>query len=366
MDDYIQGNTIVIFDENLNIANKFPRSNLSLSGFSQDGCRLRSIRYSDASFIIRELDFFGVETRQTTALSKEAEDHTKIYQFNLSPSGRWLAYKVVDQIEMSAEGAKIQDVRLLQVNELTPQDVLRLTERSGARPARSTWSWDSRFLAYTDYDEAGVVQIYIFSPEENQEYQITQFGPDMTDHEIQILSWAPNSLTIAFSIVGISETEEAGIEKTDNGAVGIISFPDFNLKWVNLKGYDNPILYNNLMSGVTTLWWSKDSQELLIPFSLGTVKNYVMYLAWYDLTVDEIVHLLSDSDFPESSFDFFWGAFPLNDLDRIGILGEKVFYIFDRNSKETTTVKKEFFLMENSVFLIASNGPIDFAQCSDQ
>jgi hypothetical protein len=161
VDDYIQGNTILILGENLNVINKFPRSDLSLTGFSQDGCHLRSIRYSDGSFIIHELDFYGVETQKITALSKKAEDDTKIYQFNLSPSGRWLAYKVVDQYGMSQEGAKIQDVKLLQVNEQTPQDVLHLTERGGARPARSTWSWDNHFLAYTDFDEAGVIQIYL-------------------------------------------------------------------------------------------------------------------------------------------------------------------------------------------------------------
>jgi hypothetical protein len=146
---------------------------------------------------------------------------------------------------------------------------------------------------------------HLYNPDEKLEVQITHFGPEMKDHEIQILSWAPNSQAIAFSIIGIIETEEAGLEMTDTGAIGIISLPDFSLKWLKLKGYDNPILYNDLMSGSTTFWWSKDSQELLIPFSLGTVKNYTMYLAWYDLTLDEIAHLLSDSDFPESNFDFF-------------------------------------------------------------
>ena len=349
VDDNILGNSIIVFDGNLNIINKFPRKNYYLTSFSPDGCHLRSIKYIDAGFVIREIDFYGAETRQTAALSTDSEDGTKIYQFNLSPSGRWLAYKVVDQIEMSMAGSKIQDVKLLEVNEQTPQKVLRLTERSGARPARPTWSLDSRFLAYTDYDEAGVIQIYIYNPDEKREAQITDFGLEMKDHEIQILSWAPNSLAIAFSIVGLTETEEGGIKLTDNGALGVIFLPDINLKWINLKGFENPILANHYMAGSTTLWWSKDSQELLIPFSLETVDNTIRYLAWYDITQDEVVHLLPDSDFPEKG-DYFWKAFPINDLNKIGVFGDKVFYVYQRNSKVITEVKKEFIFLENSVF----------------
>jgi Tol biopolymer transport system component len=238
--DIIQGDSIIILDENFNIIYKFSSRDLKLSSFSPDGCHLRSISYSNDSFTIREINLYGVETQQITVFPKEVESKNTTYQYNLSPSGRWLAYKVVDQIEMSMRGAKIQDVKLLRVNEQTPQDVLLLTERGGALPAMSTWSMDDHFLAYTDYDEDGIEQIFLFNPEEKREYQITHFGQDMKDHEIQILSWAPNSKAIAFSIVGISETE-AEIEQTDNGVVGIISVPDFNLQWVNLKGYDNPI-----------------------------------------------------------------------------------------------------------------------------
>jgi hypothetical protein len=114
------------------------------------------------------------------------------------------------------------------------------------------------------------------------------------------------------------------------------------------------------MAGSTTLWWNKGSKELLIPFSLGTGKSSVMYLAWYDIASDKIVHLLSDTDFPERVS--FWSVFPLNGVDKVGIRGKAV-YIYDRESEGIVTLKKDFYLLENSVFLVAPNGPIDLTLC---
>jgi hypothetical protein len=185
----------------------------------------------------------------------------------------------------------------------------------------------------------------------------------MKDHEIQILTWSPNSQAIAFSIVGVHETN-GDITMTDNGAIGIISVPGFRLKWLDFEGYKNPVLYNEYMAGNTTFWWSKDSQTLLVPFEISKGKATTAYLAWYDLRLDKVADLLDGTSFKD--LYNFWSAFPLSDLNKIGIREGNADYIYNRDTKETDKLEKKYFLHENSVFLVAPNGPIDPAQCTNQ
>ena len=299
--DGVDGGTVDILDDNFKLLTSFPSNYIAISSFSSDGCHLNGINYIDGGFKISELDLQGHERKQRTVLLSDIEDGERIYQYTLSPSEVWLAYKRVDQIQLSVQDAGFQNVRLLKVNETSPQEVIELTKRGGARPTDLAWSPDSRFLAYTDYDEMGVQQIYFFSPEERQEHQITRFNLDMKDHVIEDFRWSPDLQVLAFLIVGPRSTE-FGNEIAVQDAIGIISIPGFGLEWVELMEYSDYQLYGYNWGKLQTIVWDNQGKTLLIPLESNTGG---MYLAWYDLESGKVVHLLKFSQpFGQSGFFF--------------------------------------------------------------
>ncbi len=359
------GDSVEVLGQDLNFLYRFKSMDYSLVSFSPDGCFLRAVDYvnEEGKFIFRELDLHGAELNNQTVRLRKPEDGTHIYQYVLSPDGSWLAYKAVGDFGYGAASAKVQDVRLVNVDPDVPQAPIQLTKRGGAGSPFLRWSPDSRYIAFSDTDAAGINQLYLYEPVQEKEYQLTQFDQTMSEHEFQILSWSPDSKKIAFSSIG-EHYDETGFHMTDIGKIGIISLPDFTMKWVYLSGFENPVYYHHYIpDDTTTYWWSKDSQSLLIPFQikLDDSAKSEPYLAWYNLKSGAVTDILTNNDFPD--VDSFWG-FPLDGIDIIGFYNtNNAIYIYNRVTHQTNEITMKYYLRESDEFLVPPYKAIEPGMC---
>ncbi len=122
------------------------------------------------------------------------------FGFLPSPTGDFLAYMVG-----SGEGgrgpadAEFLDVGLIDFRDDRSSKPAMLTSNGGGPTSGSVWSSDGQYLAFSDFDENGIVQILVYGIEEERTYQLSNFGEEMRNWEISDLIWSPDGTKVAFS-----------------------------------------------------------------------------------------------------------------------------------------------------------------------
>jgi hypothetical protein len=328
------------FDENLN-----PLFPAYADSFSADGCRYQLIQPVDYGFEYSEQDLLGNELWSKVALSEVNEDESNIFQYSLSPSGEWIAYKRADQWGMDITGAEIQDVVLLPVNDKVPQAVMILTTNGGAL-APLTWSPDGQYLAYTDNDDAGLKQVFQYDLEKRKEIQLTRFLTQTDQAEIIRVLWSPDSQSLLF------------VRRDVKTEVGIIRVENKNLKWITLQfeNYD----FISQFYYYQQPWWDNQSQVLLLTVEMEEGNEMVEYLIWYNLSNDKIETILSAREaFDESTFGV---NVPMEDLERIILMKYPQWKVFTRTTHEFRDV---YSSLPSDWFeiIIPPNGLVDVDQC---
>ena len=123
---------------------------------------------------------------------------------SLSPSKQWVAY-VVWSGEFYYSGAEFQDIEVIPVN--GGGVPIRLTQRGG-----SLGEWcilvppDGRYLAYSDYDDYGVNQLYYSTFDGTEKHQLTEFTEP--GDRVGPVEWSQDGQTIAFGVYRNYRTEE--------------------------------------------------------------------------------------------------------------------------------------------------------------
>ena len=174
------------------------------------------------------------------------QKNSRTYATRLSPDGLWLAYNIgyggKIQIDMETE-AEFNDIGI--VSQANPEDPLFVT--NSGKAGRFTWSADSQWLAYSDEDDRGIVQLYRFSPNNGAKEQLTFRSEALkTGHQV----WSPDGRYIATSIrKGDVETERGGLE--------IVDLYDLSRREI-MPDAEN-------FSGVRRgqIWWSPESEMVM-------------------------------------------------------------------------------------------------------
>jgi hypothetical protein len=333
------------FDENVN-----PLFPAHADSFSADGCRYQLIHPIDYGFEYSEEDLLGNELWSKVALSEVNEDELYIFQYSLSPSGEWIAYRRADQWQwgMDITGAEIQDVVLLPVNDKVPQPIMNLTSRGGSH-APLAWSPDGQYLAYTDYDDAGLNQVFVYDLEKGKETQLTRFLTQ-TDQAIIIrVLWSPDSQSLLFVRRDFNVKTEVGIIRVENKEI----------KWITLQ-FENYGFVSEPY-GQHQPWWDNQSQVLLLTVEMEEGNRMVEYLIWYDLSNDKIEDILSARE----AFDepYFGAVVPMDNLGRVILMGPSFpCKLYTRTTHEFKEIYCSFS-PDWLEIIIPPNGPVDVDQC---
>jgi WD40 repeat protein len=125
----------------------------------------------------------------------------------LSPDETWIAYKIGSG-SYEQRGDDLEPIRYEYENLETmsvdgTQGPYRLSQNGGAW--RAAWSPDSKQIAYSDYDEKGIHQLFIINKDGTNRRQVTSFthprmkGTSLTYPAGEILKiiWSPNGEKIA-------------------------------------------------------------------------------------------------------------------------------------------------------------------------
>lgn len=251
----------------------------------------------------------------------------------LSPDRAWLAFSELsgDQTFFDAEVVNLSTVSLD-----APEISVRVSTNGGARAA--AWSSDGKWLAFTDHDEQGVLQIYRAKPDGQIVEQVTNHTEPVGS--VPYLVWSPDDKKIAYHTV--SRNEEG---QHPSGWVGIVT----------LESMASVRVSPNDFSGVNLdqLYWSQDGSRLMF---LGETDLQPGQIYWVDASNGIIVDSVSPR---ETSVDYFDNLFLAGSLDSIAIQNYVDYYVLNRESREfellTSYEPEGYFLVRE-----ARSAPISF------
>jgi hypothetical protein len=219
--------------------------------FDQSGCYLMSGWFLDQYAELSKLSLKGqvLETKTITySEQRKAPDGT--FNFLPSPTGDFLAFMVG-----SGEGGRgpadwrFRDVSLIDFRDNQSSTPIMLTSNGGGSPHEPVWSSDGMYLAFSDFDENGIVQILVYGIEEGQVFPLTNFGDEMRDWRIDELAWSHDDAKVAFSAFKYTEDQSDPFY----GILGVSSKSKSSLLWVSPptnSSYDD-------------LYWQPDNQRLM-------------------------------------------------------------------------------------------------------
>lgn len=206
--------SVLLLGQNLDLINKFSDSFTAVYAYGNafidpSTCQIIDVIENNEKNSDGKLHFNGVDVRYysingnlkfSKTINFSIEPQYSTYQYRISPNGKWIGFKFDNdwQGNRSIHSGTTQDVLIIPVKENETVESIILTTNHGAWPAEINWSPDGNFLAFTDFDEFGAQQIYLYDPENDRVSQLTNLKNKNSRTLIYNFKWSDNSKYIAF------------------------------------------------------------------------------------------------------------------------------------------------------------------------
>ena len=312
------------------------------------GCELIEISKTDNGFTVNYLDYSGNLIRSFMALEELVKDEL-IYQYSISPSGKWLSYKVVSgDYGMGYDFAPIQNVMLLKVNSMTPERSEQITTNGGAISGKVAWSNNDQYLAFTDFDQYKIQQVYLYDLFQRKRLQITHFSTQFPFQEIFGLHWSSDSNYLAFATVQPIRNETA--LAYGSGGVYIAEIDSAETKIIQV--------YKNKGVNRSVFWWGDQNDMVIMANNEGKYLNDADYtIGWFDVREEKIVKTKTDIDLGLNQNIYF--IIPVTqDNNFIGLFGKDLFiYDYVNNSLQ----KRDNTMFIGNLYFITTPGGSSFS-----
>jgi Tol biopolymer transport system component len=246
--------------------------------------------------------------------------NTPMYMPILSQTRKYVAY-VVFSGELYYDTAQNQDIEVVELSHTNRP--IRVTSHGGAWKEGGAWSLDGTQIAYTDYDDNGVLQVYITQIVGGITKKVlTQFK----DSEVKAgpISWSPSGEQLAVILEDRDHKNNMWIVPTQDN-------PAFKLDLPNGKF---PIADN--------FFWSDDGSRMLLYIGNNLDSSDMAGLYWFDIKNNKLLHVLTPKDasqiVPEA--DSFAYIFPLTiDLSKVVFYNSKdKWYLYDMTHQQIENV----------------------------
>ena len=232
----------------------------------------------------------------------------------LSSSGEFAAYIISAYEDDSFRDPNIFNLYISKVDE--PDSMIAISQNDGVYDI--SWSPNGSFIAFTDYDDFGIHQLYVSSPEKAEKYQLTNFSKP--DGIIQHITWSPNSEFIAFNYV---IRKEGGGILENNIVIGAVQDFEINSKTINsIEGKE--------FERVQNIWWEEDNiivLDIIDSFSGKSTSG----IYWINTQTDSVIQKVLQEDV--GSLSGPWSKAILSD-SHLGLLIQPEFWIFDLEERE--------------------------------
>jgi WD40 repeat protein len=267
---------------------------------------------------------------------------------SLSPSQQWVAY-VVWSGEFYYSGAEFQDIEVIPV--MGGGEPIRLTQRGGAWENGAYWSPDGMYLAYSDYDDNGVNQLYYSTFDGKEKHQLTQFTEQ--GNRVGPIEWSKDGQQIAFGVYTNHRTEEMKSElwvTSLNGSPRRINFPP-----------DIHYIYPY------SIRWMADNNWVVMP-AWGPQTLTGLY--WIDTNSGIVKKELSDfmtrQEYEEHQFDYLMYPIPIGSEQVLWFFsGDGKLYQFDWTKGSVTLLFDSTILSNATIqdFAPYPRGILDINTC---
>lgn len=262
----------------------------------------------------------------------------------LSQDNQWLAYQMWSgsQTYDSAESVDIGVVRLDE-----PLVPYFLTEFGGA--SQVAWSPDEEWLAFSDYDSNGILQVFRATPDGRIIQQLTRHVEPLA--QIGYLTWSPNGDQIAYSVTNLLHTSlPYKYREKDEGWVGLISVTNLNTIQVS------PAEFGSVVG--TRIWWNADGSRVAfagrgLPISDEPLSGNQIH--WVEASNGVIVDSFYEADAPFGSLGM---PVAVGSIDRILFTSGDGFYLL--NAKDKSIEYLIGFETERGLIREAISGPFIF------
>lgn len=266
-----------------------------------DKCNLLIQMQTRDSYQVVQVDTDG-KTLETLYSLSVREDSASMYSPVISPSHPYVSY-VVFSGEQYYDTAQFQDVEIAPLDGSSPP--VRLTEYGGSANDGGAWSLDGNFIAYTDYDDDGFLQIYVTDLKNWSEKKLTSFREKKSG--AAAIEWAPSGQSLVVIMKNASQTDEIWVASVTGDHYFKINLP------------------NGVRELNDELFWSQDGKTLLT-LGVDFENTEITGVYWFDVMNNQLIEYLSDEQARIISPDFqtFAFLFPLTtDLSQVAFYNSR-------------------------------------------
>ncbi|PKN93566.1 MAG: hypothetical protein CVU44_09460 [Chloroflexi bacterium HGW-Chloroflexi-6] len=278
-------------------------------------CGLVALVNTPTGHKLIQLDQRGEIVQEIFSLKNDDADSLR-YLPMISKSGEFVAY-VVYSGELYYDSAQYQDLEVVKLDD--PEKPIRLSSHGGAWKEGGSWSLESDQIAFTDYDDKSIIQVYVAKIPDLERKKITDFtSQELTSGPI---TWSPSGNKMAVTLGSKEYGQEVWIIPLNSAAYRL-----------------------NLLEGrkiaVGSVFWSKDESGLMLYVQDYSSDQSGLY--WFDVTTNTLLHVLTDQDASQINpkANSFAHPFPLSsDLSEIvfyNSMGE--WYLYNTNNEQIESV----------------------------
>lgn len=205
---------------------------------------------------------------------------------------------------------ELEYLRLAILDRTKPDLQIELAPNGGAYAY--AWSPDGSWLAFTDFDENFILQLYRATPDGRVIEQLTSHSED--PGVIGIITWSPDGQQIAYAAQAILPPQyERG------GWIGLVSLPDLHHTAVKPDNYQY----------TKGLWWDENSNRIVFvgeSFSSAPNESAESQLHWADPASGTILNSFYGQQLPSHHFNL---VTPVGNVDTIFFGAMDGYYLLD-------------------------------------
>jgi WD40 repeat protein len=232
--------------------------------------------------------------------------------FRLSPDRNW----GLNEVYKGTYERESIEHRSLEILSRTDRDIQILLAPNGGAYAYN-WSPNGDWLAFSDYDENHILQVYRAAPDGQTIQQLTFHDED--PGVINLIVWSPDGQHVAYAASTLLPYQ---FQQGNEGWVGLITLPNLQIKRI----IPSQFAYTEEM------WWSQDSKRIVIIGESLAPQDDPLYgtqIHWAD---GETGAISNSFHWAQAPFGYFDLPSPVGNIDTIFFSSEDGYYLLDGNT----------------------------------
>jgi dipeptidyl aminopeptidase/acylaminoacyl peptidase len=273
---------------------------LIVSTKSQDGVFHRVVRIDLDGSVLQEL----VSRDDISSLGG-------IRNITISPDENWIAYRISSGKPLGGYDVVFEEENIEVIGVSGQSGPYRVTTGNGGREV--AWSSKNLFVAYGDYDENDIYQLYVSKFDGSERHQLTYFTEESA--EIRNIRWSPDGNKITFIYERLGNINRVKPRKDD-------------LVVIDLTEARYPITIFDQLYLIYSVWWNYN--DIIVAKGSLESEDYTRgidtKMFWVEANSGEVLENISTTDSPDGFMELIK---PYDMAGQIGFFALGKFYVYE-------------------------------------